>query len=160
MPLSKIVILDVGILAEQSFHHVPRIVKDEDDGLQSAPAELTDLLGRQLMRAFTRNQHNPTVRRRDCCTKGRRSRISNGTPQRLVVKLRALRQECKRQSIRRTPGLSKEDIVRFDEICPAREPFSQTSIRAPLRRTLTRRGPSISVTIALTWEQRYIRTLR
>jgi hypothetical protein len=29
VPLSKIVVLDVGILAEQSFDHVPRIVKDE-----------------------------------------------------------------------------------------------------------------------------------
>ena len=38
VPLSKIVVLDVGIVAEQSFNQVARIVKDEDDGLQSAPA--------------------------------------------------------------------------------------------------------------------------
>src|SRR5579864_3131271 len=84
VPLSKIVVLDVGIPAEQPFNQVARIVKDEHDGLQLAPAELTDLLSRQLMGAFTCNQHNATVGRRDCCSKGRRGRISNSTPQRLV----------------------------------------------------------------------------
>src|SRR5580692_3129490 len=44
VPLSKIVVLDVGVLAEQPFNQVARIVENEDDGLQSAPAELTDLL--------------------------------------------------------------------------------------------------------------------
>src|SRR4029077_3673296 len=71
------------------------------------------------MGAFTCNQHNATVRSRDCCSKGRRSRISNSTPQRLVVKLRALRQKCKRHSKPRSPSLSNDDIVRFNEICPA-----------------------------------------
>src|SRR4029077_17283281 len=120
VPLSKIVVLDVGILAEQPFNQVTRIVKDEDDGLQPAPAELTDLLSCQLMGAFTCNQHNATVGCRDCCSKGRRGRISNSTPQRLVVKLRALRQECKRHSKPGSPGLSKDDIVRFNKIRPAR----------------------------------------
>src|SRR6476660_8017494 len=71
------------------------------------------------MGAFTCNQHNATVRSRDCRSKGRRSRISNSTPQRLVVNLRALRQKCKRHSKPRSPCLSKDDIVRFNEICPA-----------------------------------------
>src|SRR5580692_1640347 len=71
------------------------------------------------MGAFTCNQHNATVRSRDCCSKGRRSRISDSTPQRLVVKLRALRQKCKRQSKPRRPCLSHDDIVRFNEIFPA-----------------------------------------
>src|SRR6202030_1614670 len=120
VPLSKIVVLDVGILAEQPFNQVARIVKDEDDGLQPAPAELTDLLSCQLMGAFTCNQHIATIRRRDCCSKGRRGRISNSTPQRLVVKLRALRQECKRHSKPGSPSLSDDDIVRFNKIRPAR----------------------------------------
>src|SRR5580658_9587620 len=72
------------------------------------------------MGAFTCNQHNATVGRRDCCSKGRRGRISDSTPQRLVVKLRALRQECKRHSKPGSPSLSKDDIVRFNKIRPAR----------------------------------------
>src|SRR4029077_14959599 len=119
-PLSKIVVLDVGIPAEQPFNQVARIVENEDDGLQPAPAELTDLLSRQLMGAFTCNQYNATVGRRHCCSKGRRGRISNSTPQRLVVKLRALRQECERHSKPGSPGLSKDDVVRFNKIRPAR----------------------------------------
>src|SRR4029077_21078497 len=98
---------------------VARIVENEDDGLQPAPAELTDLLNCQLMGTFTCNQHNATVRRCDCCSKGRRGRISNSTPQRLVVKLRPLRQECKRHSKPRSPSLSNDDIVRFNKIRPA-----------------------------------------
>src|SRR5580658_3027753 len=120
VPLRKIVVLDVGILAEQPFNQVARIVENEDDGLQPAPAELTDLLSCQLMGAFTCNQHNATVGRRHCCSKGRRGRISNSTPQRLVVKLRALRQEGKRHSKPGSPSLSNDDIFRFDKIRPAR----------------------------------------
>src|SRR4029077_7030414 len=71
------------------------------------------------MGAFTCNQHNATVRRRDCCSKGCGSRISNRTPQRLVVKFRALRQKCKRHSKPRRPCLSHDDIVRFNESFPA-----------------------------------------
>src|SRR5580700_11282975 len=120
VPLSKIVVLDVGILAEQPLYQVTRIVKDEDDGLQPASAELTDLLSRQLMGAFTCNQHNATVGRRDCCSKGRRGRISDSAPQRLVVKLRALRQECQSHSKPGSPSLGDDDIVRFNKIRPAR----------------------------------------
>src|SRR4029077_10617188 len=101
-------------------NQVARIVQDEDDGLQLAPAELTDLLCCQLMGAFTCNQHNATVGRCDCCSKGRRGRISNSTPQRLVVKLRALWQECQRHSKPGSPSLSNEDIVRLNKIRPAR----------------------------------------
>src|ERR1700751_4537470 len=72
------------------------------------------------MGAFTCNQYNATVGCRDRCSKGRRCRISNSTPQRLVVKLRALRQERKRQSKSRSPSLSNDDIVRFNKIRPAR----------------------------------------
>src|SRR5580700_10503963 len=71
------------------------------------------------MGAFTCNQHNATVRRRDCCSKGRRGRISDSAPQRLVVKLRALRQECQRHSKPGSPSLSNDDIVRFNKIRPA-----------------------------------------
>src|SRR5580700_12077493 len=113
VPLSKIVVLDVEILAEQPFNQVAGIVENEDDGLQPAPAELTDLLSCQLMGAFTSNQHNATVGRRDCCSKGRRSRISDSAPQRLVVKLRAIGQECKRHSKPGSPSLSNDDIVRL-----------------------------------------------
>jgi signal transduction histidine kinase len=80
VPLSKIVVLDVGGLAEQPFNQIARIVKDEDDGFQPATAELTDLLSCQLMGAFTCNQHNATVGRRDCCSKGRRGRVCDSTP--------------------------------------------------------------------------------
>ena len=65
VPLSKIVVFDVGILAEQSFNQVARIIKNEDDGLQSAPAELADLLGCQLMGA---SPVNSTTRRSGAAT--------------------------------------------------------------------------------------------
>jgi hypothetical protein len=45
VPLSKIVVLDVRILAEQPFDQIARIVEHENDGLQPAPAELSDFLG-------------------------------------------------------------------------------------------------------------------
>src|SRR6202040_2324766 len=72
------------------------------------------------MGPFTCNQHNATVGRRDCCSEGRRGRISDSTPQRLVVKLRALREECKRHSKPGSSCLSNDDIVRFNKIRPAR----------------------------------------
>src|SRR5580693_7470725 len=71
------------------------------------------------MRAFTCDQHDSTVRSCDCRSKSRRGRISNSTPQRLVVDLRALRQKCKRHSKPRSPCLGKDNIVRFNEIFPA-----------------------------------------
>src|SRR4029077_7179908 len=72
------------------------------------------------MGTFTCNQHNATVRRCDCRSKGRRGRVSDSTPQRLVVKLRPLRQECKRHSKPGSPSLSNDDIVRFNKMRPAR----------------------------------------
>src|SRR5579863_5411112 len=72
------------------------------------------------MGAFTCNQHNATVRRCDRCSKGRRGRISDSTPQRLVVKLRPLRQECERHPKPGSSSFSNDDIVRFNKIRPAR----------------------------------------
>ena len=58
MPGRDVVVTDTGIFAEQPFDQVSRIIKHKDDGLQTEAAELTDLLGCELMRTIACDQNH------------------------------------------------------------------------------------------------------
>ena len=85
VPRSHVVIGEVGISAEKPLNQVTVVVEHEYNGFQSAPPELADLLGRQLVRSIAGHQNYTTVPSGDRCAKGSWRGPSDRAPQSLVM---------------------------------------------------------------------------
>ena len=56
MPFRDIVVVDLGVFAEQSLDQIAYVVEQKDDWLQPKAMELGDLLGGELVRALAGDQ--------------------------------------------------------------------------------------------------------
>jgi hypothetical protein len=62
VPQSQIVVGRVGILAEKSFNQIAGVIEHEDNWLEAATSELTNLLRGKLVRSLAGHQNQTTLR--------------------------------------------------------------------------------------------------
>src|SRR5260370_25879563 len=96
------------------------IIENKDDRLQSVTSTLAHFRRRQLMGTFPRDQHGPAVRSRKCGPKGRWRGPADGPPEGLIVEDGTRGHLCERHAHRGSPCFGYQDILRLEEVFPAR----------------------------------------
>ena len=56
-PFCQIVVGPIGVWLQRTLHHVTVVVETENDGIRAEAAHISDLISRQLVRTFARDEN-------------------------------------------------------------------------------------------------------
>src|SRR5439155_9717905 len=100
---------------QRPLHHIAVVVETEDDGISSEAAHISDLISRQLVRAFASDENCFPFEIGECYPEGCSGGPSNRAPKHLDVHLHIIRKRHWRNSEARTPAFQNNVVARSDK---------------------------------------------
>src|SRR5215469_15127887 len=118
VPFREIVVVDLGVLAEQPLYQIAVVVEQKDDRLQTEAMELGDLLGGELVRALAGDQYGAPLRCGQCGAERGGRGPPDRAPQRLIVEDRTLGHLSEPNAHRGRSGFRDQDVARLEHLLP------------------------------------------